>query len=67
MPSSSWDAAGRRTVMPLPVCLWWDGVAVPETMEAPANRCPPIGNLGPTRAPGLTQILSHAEVQMVQD
>lgn len=48
MPSSSWDAAGGRTVMPLPVCLWWDGVAVPETMGAPANVCPSFGNLGPT-------------------
>lgn len=66
MPSSSWDAAGGRTVMLLPLCLWWDGVAVPGIMEAPANG-PSIGNLGPTWAPGLTLILSHAKAQMVQD
>lgn len=37
MPSSSWDAAGGRSVMLLPVCLWRDGVAVPGVMEASAK------------------------------
>lgn len=48
-------------------CLWWDGVAVPRIMEAPARGCPPVGNLGPTWAPGLILVLSHAKARMVQD
>lgn len=64
MPSSSWDAADGRTVMLLPLVGLGSNA---RDVGGTGQGCSSVGNQGPTWAPGLTVILSHAKAQMAQD